>query len=96
MACIVHDGLRCCVDCLAFAANGDIPEDRPELPEVLRVAFPGLHLVPAGVGDNYEGEGFSWSACDCCGSRLGGDRWLMATLGPGDEVEAIEAQGSLL
>ncbi|HEX4173969.1 MAG TPA: hypothetical protein VHY82_15985 [Acetobacteraceae bacterium] len=62
-----------CVDCLAFIANGDVPEDRPDLPEEIAEHMEAEdlpHIVYAADGDDW----FSWSPCECCGSRLGGNR----------------------
>lgn len=67
--------LDICVDCLVWLANGDLPEDRPELPQDIEIRWPARerwHLVPAG-GEDDEPH-FSWSPCECCGSQLGGDR----------------------
>lgn len=69
-----------CVDCLVLLANGETPAEMSEreteewLAAIDR-AWPeseGWHLAPA-CGEDCEG-GFSWSSCDVCGSRLGGDR----------------------
>lgn len=71
---------RGCVDCVAFVANGTIPEDRPELPDLIAARFPGKvgHIVNADEeGDEAE---FSNSGCDCCGSPLGGMRGKLALL----------------
>jgi hypothetical protein len=97
--------LIACVDCIAFVANGDIPEDRPELAKEIHDHMglePGDHLVNAdGTDENgdyhkdsngdeidmdhpeYEAireEWFSWRACECCGSTLGGNRNRLAVL----------------
>ena len=59
-----------CVDCAMLIANGETPEDNPEfglLPE-----WEGWHVV-LDCPENCEGS-FSWSSCEGCGSRLGGDR----------------------
>lgn len=67
--------LRICVDCAMLHANADTSgvDDPSRLAEVLA----GLEDYPfVIVGEHH---GFSWSACDTCGSRLGGDRFT-ATL----------------
>ena len=67
-----------CVDCLMLAANGELPpENSPEEDKKLENAFVSLadqgFSVCAG-----DGEGsFSWSSCDICDSKLGGDRFPM-------------------
>lgn len=33
---------------------------------------------------------FSWSPCDCCGSRLGGDRWDAKCFGVNLKTEKFE------
>lgn len=61
--------MEVCVDCAMLHANGStegLEGDR--LTEVIG----GLAEYPfLAIGD---AAGFSWSACDACGSRLGGDR----------------------
>jgi hypothetical protein len=63
-----------CVDCLMLVANGDVPDERPSLSAEM-VAHMGAddvrHLC---VGDSEKDDEFSWSACECCGSTLGGSR----------------------
>lgn len=34
--------------------------------------------------------GFSWQACDSCGSHLGGDRYTLSYVGPQPDCEIIE------
>ena len=42
------------------------------------IALGGEHESEA---DEYSGSlGFSWSSCECCGSRLGGERYPMTAL----------------
>ena len=77
----VIDELSVCADCLFWLANGDVlPEDRdPEefLSDVRRTLGEDLrHVVITG-----ESLGFSWSACESCGSTLGGERFSAAILG---------------
>ena len=56
-----------CVDCAMFHANGDLPDMAGDerIAEI-------TSSDPFVVGDHY---GFSWSKCDACGSRSGGDRF---------------------
>jgi hypothetical protein len=76
----VIDTLSACVDCLMFVANGDESEDRDIARDIARHL--GLtanqHLVCSGDGD--DSDEFSWSQCECCGSRLGGSRHPLAIL----------------
>ena len=59
-----------CVDCAMFIANGETPEDNPEF--TLLPGWDGWHVV---LDSNDDGDThFSWSSCEGCGSRLGGDR----------------------
>ena len=60
-----------CSDCLMFVANGDMPEDREGFVEDFELWTEGFVIC---LGDNDIDLGFSWSRCECCGSRLGGDR----------------------
>lgn len=66
------DTVEGCTDCILFLANGDIPEERPDLPDDIAALWEGYHLAPAG-GEDSEPY-FSWSPCEVCGSRLGGNR----------------------
>ena len=66
----VVDTLSACVDCYLYLANGDIPEDRPELPQLIQQYWPHTHLVVSGEGE----EWFAWSQCQVCRSPLGGSR----------------------
>jgi len=59
-----------CDDCIMSIEYGDIPADRPELASDIDRIWAGYHLFNTEESD---GE-FSWSACDCCGSLLGGRR----------------------
>ena len=88
---IYADELVGCVDCLCYVANGDVPQDRPELPAIIAARYPApLHVVTACEETACEenGEGwFSWRTCDICGCRLGGERHSMAVLAPEDYEE---------
>lgn len=73
--------LESCEDCAFLFANGDIPEDRPDLPELVCAKWPpaeGYHLC---LGNNADGpDEFSWRPCESCGSRLGGSRYYVDVL----------------
>lgn len=100
--------LSACVDCIAFDANGDIPEERPNIADDIRDHLglkPDEYLVSASGLDEsgkwyrnskgrivnpehpeyemYCEDWFAWSACECCGSTLGGNRNRLAVLYPG-------------
>jgi hypothetical protein len=62
--------------------NGDSPDDASRDAEVTagfnRLAANG-NCPALNDGENGEGRNeFSWSRCDCCGSRLGGARTRFA------------------
>jgi hypothetical protein len=65
-----------CVDCGFYLANGE-PDDGGEArrngwnPDEIARRWEGYHLVN---GDSEKDHDFSWSACEGCGSRLGGAR----------------------
>ena len=61
-----------CTDCLLFVANGDLPEDREDFVKDFEHWTEGFYMC---LGDNDGDSNFSWSRCECCGSRLGGDRY---------------------
>jgi hypothetical protein len=75
-----------CVECVQILANGvDPDEERPETVDAARglaERWPGEDAVttPAvtlgRMPDDDEGDDpwFAWTACDGCGSTLGGDR----------------------
>lgn len=71
--------LSACVDCLFYVANGSIPEDRPSLPNDIKSQWGELsHGLHAACDE----LGFSWTACECCGSVLGGSREKLIILQP--------------
>ena len=72
---VVYEG-ECCEDCALYIANGDATDEH-----AARVDsnWPDGGLVLA-CAEDCEGW-FSWSECDCCGSRLGGNRHPFAVLG---------------
>lgn len=79
MATLVYE-LSACVDCLMLVANGNVPDDRPELSDDIATYLrlkPNQHLVCSGDSEYDE---FSWSRCECCGSNLGGSRHQLAVL----------------
>lgn len=78
-----------CSDCLFFIANGDLPDDD----DAARAIVEGCERESPGVwvsdsadetdADDCDANEFSWSACDCCGSDLGGSRHRCALIFPG-------------
>lgn len=68
--------LEVCVDCLQLIANGEDYTEAGDLEDRIAAIWPpedGWRLAPNCPPDGDCG-GFSWSPCDACGSRLGGDR----------------------
>lgn len=70
---VTHEG-DCCIDCLAYLANGDCPEQAEKIHRV----WPEGGLVAACEG------WFSWSPCEACGDTLEGDRHRFAVLDEGE------------
>jgi hypothetical protein len=70
--------LMACTDCLMLVANGDHPEENTEKQdaEMDRAIEANLGDDQGYLccGDSDKDEEFSWSACECCGSKLGGSR----------------------
>lgn len=61
-----------CEDCAHWSANGELPDyDTAERVEAVRNG----RAIILDCGENAEHcDPFSWSACDACGSTLGGHR----------------------
>ena len=75
--------LMACQDCLFYVANGDLPEDRDD--DKFEADIQATVGYPSGMiscGDSDKDEEFSWSACECCGSTLGGSRHQLVCLVP--------------
>lgn len=86
----IRDDLWFCSDCMFYHANGDLPEDE-ELAKAVEAGFQGFTDDGCHVANNDQGEDgestdkeFSWAACDCCGSRLGGARYQHAIFATDD------------
>lgn len=86
---IVSD-LWICTDCAVFHANGPDDLDAETVEQIAagveRETKAGGHWALDGVRDG-EPEGsdqreFSWHACACCGSKLGGSRHRAAVIYP--------------
>ena len=81
---VIDDDVRCCIDCLMIVANDDASgmDDATE-----KQCRDGIASIQGDLvcNDNDDDIEFSWSACDICGSGLGGSRHHLAILGDGDE-----------
>lgn len=75
---ILYDNQWACEDCTMYLANGDIPEERPDLASDIATQWPN----DSDLVISNEIEEFSWRPCDCCGSRLGGPRTSFVVLVP--------------
>jgi hypothetical protein len=77
VATIVADGLELCVCCTLLVANGECCEDSDAHSDAqvaqLGEGREGAAGLVLACDEDCEGW-FSWSSCDGCGSRLGGDR----------------------
>lgn len=73
-----------CADCILYIANGDLPEDPADARRITDAiaAEPGTWVCGSAPDDE-----FSWSACDCCGSTLGGSRHEAAVI-PANGVQS--------
>jgi len=74
----VKQKLLACVDCLFYAANGEIPAERPDLEDDIRTQL-GSDIAHLCASDE-EQIHFSWQQCQCCGSTLGGSRDTLVVL----------------
>jgi hypothetical protein len=73
--------LMACQDCLFLVANGDLPDDRPDLDDEI-AAHLGDDARWLCCGDSAADDEFSRSTCECCGSRLGGSRHELCIVKP--------------
>lgn len=82
-----YDPMSACVDCLLLIANGEIPDERPDLVDVVTQRWGGFWLAlgcpetccprddDGGKQPWFSWSGwFSWEPCGVCGSPLGGER----------------------
>jgi len=71
-----------CTDCMLTHANGEATQSPDCEPWALWADAPAGSVTMGDTGAEWESEGsFSWSDCDGCGSRLGGDRWVFTYWG---------------
>jgi len=78
------DEIMVCSDCLMVIANGDYTgldlENTPDDPDAgsrrAREIDEGIESFKGYLcaGDSDKDHEFSWSRCECCGSKLGGSR----------------------
>ena len=66
-----------CPDCLMAIAYNDLPPDR----EQARMIDIGMHELGPYLHPGGEEYGFCKTPCDCCGSRLHGNRYQVIQLG---------------
>ena len=83
--------INVCVDCLMVAANGETEgtPDREPLGLVGDREVTTGCLVHEFDADEQQSEcrdehGYSWSPCQGCGSKLGGDRYPLTYWTPGE------------
>jgi hypothetical protein len=83
MTAIEFVNLSACDDCLIFVANGEEPDGRDDLTDDIESVWPSAEWSLGCGHDEPERDeseepddslGFSWQPCECCGSRLGGNR----------------------
>lgn len=74
--------LEACTDCVMFLANGEEPDDNPDnwSADNIEANWPSATYQLAVGGNETTEEYFSWRACGCCGSRLGGNRYPVVAL----------------
>lgn len=70
-----------CEDCAFYLVNGELPPDAMEEEEE-HIKYHAHRLIShykyGSVGEN---KGFSISSCDCCGTKLHGDRYEWGNAG---------------
>jgi len=72
--------IMACQDCLMLVANGELPDERPELEDDIDALWGVSRSRFFCVGDSDQDDEFSWRACECCGSELGGSRHQLAVM----------------
>jgi len=72
--------LMSCIDCLMVVANGEYPEDPTNNIGDRIMANLGDDRHHLCCGDSDLDQEFSWSACQCCRSPLGGSRHQLIVL----------------
>lgn len=101
-----HIPLYACHDCFFYVANGDEPEplDMTYWDEsdewkasAVNEEWKDYHLIAYHGSEraDYNDLGFSWTGCEVCRRRLGGDRYsILATkqLSPGEALLRLSKQ----
>ena len=65
-----------CTDCLMVIANGEFEAVAPEVAAAVARGIHDMHAEGYMVAlENTDAGHFSWSDCDLCQTKLGGDRW---------------------
>lgn len=75
--------LRACVDCLQLVANAEVSEGFD--PADVELHWPDPWRLGTGWFDDPDPDGdlgFSSAVCECCGNRLGGDRFKLHAIAP--------------
>ena len=85
--------IEACADCVMWIANGELPHDNDDYnPERIEANWGDVSDITAEsyktTADKLrwdivlggESLGFSHYGCECCGSRLGGDRYELIAL----------------
>ena len=75
----VTGGYWVCVDCMA-GIEGFAEANRPA--QVTNDALIGIAWAIGNETGEYETDAFSWNPCDCCGSKLAGERHAAVTVKP--------------
>lgn len=75
-----------CVDCCFLLANGDVPDERPNLADEIAAIWGDSEITLGRFHQDHDHDDndlaielceepfFSWQPCGACGSTLGGDR----------------------
>lgn len=72
--------IMACIDCLLYVANGETPDADYAIDAVIRAHLGSVDAANLVCGDGDKENEFSWRACECCGSTLGGSRHHLAVL----------------
>ena len=73
----VTGGYWVCVNCMD-GIEGNAEHSVPA--QVKKDALMGISWAVGNDTGEYETDAFSWNPCDCCGSRLGGERHAAVTV----------------
>ncbi len=99
-----HCELEACHDCFLYVANGDEPEplDMTYWDEAdnwkasaVNEEWEGWNLMAKHIEEDEESSSFSWTGCEVCNRRLGGDRYKIIAarqLSPGEALLRLSKQ----